>query len=133
MLTRLNTDAVRSPRSLEQLERDVMKRIREECPDVKWLSSYAVLGPCDYLDVFIANDIETAAKISALIRTFGHAQTEIWTATEWDRLGNRPYTSWAGSSDRRIDARESRSTSAVLTFLGTRGGIKGPVSPALAS
>jgi uncharacterized protein with GYD domain len=86
MLTRLNTDAVRSPRSLEQLERDVMKRIREECPDVEWLSSYAVLGPCDYLDVFIAKDIETAAKVSALIRTFGHAQTEIWTATEWDRF-----------------------------------------------
>jgi uncharacterized protein with GYD domain len=86
MLTRLNTDAVRSPRSLEQLERDVMKRIREECPAVEWLSSYAVLGPCDYLDVFIADDIETAAKVSALIRTFGHAQTEIWTATEWDRF-----------------------------------------------
>jgi uncharacterized protein with GYD domain len=86
MLTRLNTDAVRSPRSLEQLERDVMKRIREECPDVEWLNSYAVLGPCDYLDVFIADSIETAAKVSALIRTFGHAQTEIWTATEWDRF-----------------------------------------------
>ena len=84
MLTRLNPDAVRSPRSLEQLERDAMKRIREECPDVEWLNSYA--APCDYLDVFIANDIETAAKVSALIRTFGHAQTEIWTATEWDRF-----------------------------------------------
>jgi hypothetical protein len=35
---------------------------------------------------FIADDIETAAKVSALIRTFGHAQTEIWTATEWDRF-----------------------------------------------
>jgi uncharacterized protein with GYD domain len=86
MLTRLNTDAVRSPRSLEQLERDVMKRIREECADVEWLNSYAVLGPCDYLDIFMADDIETAAKVSALIRTFGHAQTEIWTATEWDRF-----------------------------------------------
>ncbi len=54
MLTRLNPDAVRSPRGLEQLECDAMKRVREECPDVEWLSSYAVLGPCDYLDVFIA-------------------------------------------------------------------------------
>jgi hypothetical protein len=44
MLTRLNADAVRSPKGLEQLERDAMKRVREECPNVKWLSSYAVLG-----------------------------------------------------------------------------------------
>jgi uncharacterized protein with GYD domain len=86
MLTRLNPEAVRSPRGLEELEREAMKRIREECPDVEWLNSYAVLGPCDYLDTFIASDIETAAKVSTLIRTFGHAQTEIWTATEWDRF-----------------------------------------------
>jgi uncharacterized protein with GYD domain len=86
MLTRLNPDAVRSPSELDQLERNAMKRVRQECPDVQWLSSYAVRGPCDYLDIFIANDIETAARVSALIRTFGHAQTEIWTATEWDRF-----------------------------------------------
>lgn len=54
MLTRLNPDAVRSPRGLEQLERDAMKCIREECPDVQWLNSYAVLWPCDYLDVFVS-------------------------------------------------------------------------------
>lgn len=53
---RLNPDAVRSPRD------------------------------CDYLDIFTASDIETAAKVSALIRTFGHAQTEVWTVTEWDRF-----------------------------------------------
>ena len=69
-----------------KLERDAMARVRAECPDVEWLVSYAVLGPCDYLDIFLANDIESAARVSALIRTFGHAQTEIWTATKWDRF-----------------------------------------------
>lgn len=86
MLTRLNPDAVRLPKALEGLERDAMKRVRQECPSVEWVSSYAILGPCDYLDIFKASDIETAAKVSALIRTFGHAQTEVWTATEWDRF-----------------------------------------------
>jgi len=86
MLTRLNPDAVRSPSGLEQLERQAMEQVRKACPGVEWRSSYAVLGPCDYLDVFRADDIETAARVSALIRTFGHAHTEIWTATEWDRF-----------------------------------------------
>jgi len=77
---------VRSPRELEQLERDAVKRVREECSDVEWLNSCAVLGSYDYFDIFIANDIETAACVSAIIRTFGHVQTEIWTATNWDRF-----------------------------------------------
>jgi uncharacterized protein with GYD domain len=100
MLTRLNPDVVRSPRGLEQLERDAMKRVREECPDVEWLNSYAVLGPYDYLDIFIANDIETAARVSMLIRTFNHASTEIWTAAEWDRFKDLvrtlPEPAWEG-------------------------------------
>jgi hypothetical protein len=36
--------------------------------------------------LFRAKDTETACKVSTLIRTFGHAQTEIWTATEWHRF-----------------------------------------------
>ena len=86
MLTRLSADAVRSPSTLEKLEREAMSRVEEECPEVKWQTSYAVLGPCDYLDIFSAPDIETATKVSTLIRTFGHAQTEVWAATEWDRF-----------------------------------------------
>jgi uncharacterized protein with GYD domain len=86
MLTRLGTEAARSPQKLERLEREVMGRVRKECPDVEWLGSYAILGPCDYLDIFRAKDIEAATRVSTLIRTFGHAQTEVWAATEWDRF-----------------------------------------------
>ncbi|MBU6443285.1 MAG: GYD domain-containing protein [Alphaproteobacteria bacterium] len=86
MLTRLSPEAVRSPRKLEQLEREVMERIRKECSGVEWSSSFATLGPYDYLDVFQAPDIDAAARVSTIIRTFGHAHTEIWAATEWDRF-----------------------------------------------
>lgn len=86
MLTRLSPEAARSPKALEDLEHQAMERVRKECPDVEWLNSYAILGPCDYLDIFRAKDVETASKVSTLVRTSGHAQTEIWTATEWDRF-----------------------------------------------
>jgi uncharacterized protein with GYD domain len=86
MLTRLAPGAVRSPPALEALERKAMERVRAECPEVEWLSSYAVLGPWDYLDIFRAPDIETAIRTETLIRTFGHAHTEVWAATDWARF-----------------------------------------------
>lgn len=86
MLTKLAHGALTSPSSLENLEREVMDRIRAECPEVEWRASYAVLGPYDYLDIFDAPDIDTATKVATIIRTFGHAATEIWGATEWSRF-----------------------------------------------
>lgn len=84
MTTRLSHQALSSPHSFQQLSDAVTKRLRAECPNVEWLMSYVVLGPTDYLDVFTAPDIETAAKVAAIIRSYGHATTEIWPAIEWD-------------------------------------------------
>lgn len=86
MLTRVAPDALRSPRSLEEVEKRVMERIRTQCPEVEWINNYAVMGSWDYLDIFRAPDNETAAKVSTLIRTFGHATTELWGAIEWRRF-----------------------------------------------
>ena len=83
MLTHLSPDAITSARTLEKLERQVMDKIQLECPKVEWLQSFAILGRCDYLDIFKAPDIDTAMKVSTLIRTYGHAHTEVWSALEW--------------------------------------------------
>ncbi len=83
MLTRLSSNAVQSPKSLEELEKKVMERIRAECPQVEWVHNYAILGPYDYLDVFRAPDSVDAFKVATIIRTFGHAHTEVWGAQEW--------------------------------------------------
>lgn len=84
MLTRLAYGAIRSPEQLEKLEKEVMERIEEglDGGQVKWLANYAVLGPYDYLDIFEAPDIDAAM----IVRTLGHAHTEVWAATEWKRF-----------------------------------------------
>ncbi|MBI2370804.1 MAG: GYD family protein [Deltaproteobacteria bacterium] len=67
MLTRLTPETLKSPADLKRLEKEVSERIRKECPLVKWLANYAILGPYDY-------------------RSIGHAQTETWTALPWERF-----------------------------------------------
>ena len=86
MLTRLSHEGLKSPGSLADLSHEVMEQIRKNCPEVVWKSSYVVLGPADYLDIFTAPDIETATKVATIIRTFGHATKEVWAATEWEKF-----------------------------------------------
>lgn len=86
MLTKLASGAPRTATNLEQLERSAVDQVAQQCPNVRWLHSYAVLGRPDYVDVFTAPDVETAMKVSALVRTFGTADTEIWPAVEWEKF-----------------------------------------------
>ena len=86
LLTRLSPQAVTSADELERLEHETMRHIRAECPEVEWVNNCAVFGPYDYLDIFHAPDVETAAKVATLVRIHGKAQTETWAAVEWDRF-----------------------------------------------
>jgi uncharacterized protein with GYD domain len=86
MLTRLSPEAVSDPKYVEKLERKVADRIRKNCPEVKWIGSYSVLGPYDYVDIFDAPDGDAATKVALLVRSFGHGVTETWVATPWDRF-----------------------------------------------
>ena len=86
MLTRLSADALKRPESIGDLNKQAEERIKKECPGVKWLANYAVLGPCDYVDIFEAPDSDAATKVALLIRSFGHGTTETWVATQWDRF-----------------------------------------------
>jgi uncharacterized protein with GYD domain len=83
LLTRVSTQSLHQPKSFETLERHAMDQVRKACPDVKWVADFAVMGPFDYLDVFEAPDLASAMRVSALVRSYGQAHTEVWPAIPW--------------------------------------------------
>jgi uncharacterized protein with GYD domain len=86
MLTRVSPEAVRNFSDYQLLERQVADKLKEQVPEAKWVGSYAVLGPYDYLDIFEAPNEVAATKVALIVRSFGHATTETWVVTPWDRF-----------------------------------------------
>lgn len=86
LTTRLSPEAVKDPKAYTELGQKVVNAIRAECPEVRWIASYAILGPYDYIDVFDAPNNDVAIKVGAIVRSFGHATTETWPATPWERF-----------------------------------------------
>lgn len=83
MLTRLISEEVHPTFNIRKKEMDVAEKIGRYCPEVKWISDYAIAGPWDYVDIFEAPDLAAAMKVSALVRHYGGTHTEIWPAVDW--------------------------------------------------
>lgn len=45
MLTKLSPEALNRPGAVDQLNRDVEEKIRRECPNIRWVANYSILGP----------------------------------------------------------------------------------------
>jgi len=63
-----------------------LQAVKERCPEVKWLTHYALLGQWDFMDIYEAPDEETATIVSLLSRAHGAHLVESWTAIPNSRL-----------------------------------------------
>jgi uncharacterized protein with GYD domain len=83
MLSRLSAETFRDPKDFKKLADDVSGRIKKECPEVKWLHSFATLGRFDVVDIVESPDVRQIEKAAMIIRAYGHATTETLLATPW--------------------------------------------------
>jgi uncharacterized protein with GYD domain len=88
ILSRFSPEAFDNPKHFVELAEQVSKKIRQECPNVRWKDSYATLGRFDVIDVVEASDPKDIEKVAMIIRAYGHSTTETLIATPWkDFLG----------------------------------------------
>lgn len=86
MLTRLICEEVHPSFEIKKREKNMVDKVRAYVPTVTWRANYAVTGPWDYLDIFEAGSLDDAMKVSALVRYYGGAHTELWPMTPWERF-----------------------------------------------
>lgn len=83
ILSRVAPDAFANPYSFKQLASAVSQTIKEECPNVRWIGSYATLGRYDVIDIVEADDPREVERVALVIRSVGHSITETLAATPW--------------------------------------------------
>jgi uncharacterized protein with GYD domain len=83
ILSRFSPEAFDNPKHFIELAEQVSKKIRKECPEIKWKDSYATLGRFDVVDVVEASDAKDIEKAAMIIRAYGKSTTETLLATPW--------------------------------------------------
>lgn len=85
MMTKLSPEILGDPRGRKAMGKEWLAKVSKSCPEVKWLSHYAILGRYDFMDIYEAPDSETAHKVSYLSRAEGAVEAESWQAVPYDR------------------------------------------------
>jgi len=86
LMTKLSPELSKQMKNRAMLGRAWLDQVREKCPEVRFVSHYALLGPYDFLDIYEAPDEETAAKVSMISSSNGALSAESWAAIPYKRF-----------------------------------------------
>lgn len=85
LLTKLSPELTKKLSERAKKGKNWMDRVKDKCPDVKFVEHYALLGQYDFLDIYEAPDEETAAKVSMISREHGALEAQSLTAIPYKR------------------------------------------------
>ncbi len=86
LLSKLSLCGPGEVRALSATDREFERRLQEECPEVRRVASYALLGEYDFLHIFEAPDAHTAAKVALILNVFGNCTTQTLTAIPFEEF-----------------------------------------------
>ena len=86
LLTKLTPELLRQMKDRAKQGRIFMEKVKDKCPEVRFISHYALLGQYDFMDIYEAPDEETAAKVSMISQANGALQAESLPAIPYKRF-----------------------------------------------
>jgi len=86
LMTKLTPEISGDLKKREAIGKEWKKKVDKVCSDVKWKAHYALLGPYDFMDIYEADNAESAAKVSMITRANGALAVETWPAMNWSRF-----------------------------------------------
>jgi uncharacterized protein with GYD domain len=86
LVTKLSPELMGQIKKRGEIGQQWREKVKENCPGVKFLSHYALLGKYDFLDIFEAKTEEEAAKVSLISTSNGALQAESWTAIPYSKF-----------------------------------------------
>lgn len=86
LLTKLSPEVARNMKDRAKIGRTWMDQVKEKCPEVKFMSHYALLGQYDFLDIYEAPDEESAAKVSMISQANGALSAQSLIAIPYRRF-----------------------------------------------
>ena len=70
LMTKLSPEVTKRMKQRTELGKEWMEMVRKKCPEVKFLCHYALLGPYDFLDIYLSANckffIASASGLSGL-------------------------------------------------------------------
>ena len=86
LMTKLTPEIAQRMKERATIGEEWRKKVKEFCPEVKFICHYALLGPYDFLDIYEAPNEEVAAKVSMISLAMGALKAESWTAIPYKRF-----------------------------------------------
>jgi uncharacterized protein with GYD domain len=86
MLTKLSPEVSKKMKDRTKIGHLWLDQVKEKCPKVKFIAHYAILGRYDFIDIYEAPDVETAAKVSMISQANGALQAESLAAIPYKRF-----------------------------------------------
>ncbi len=89
ILSHVTPEALCEPEDFKTIAENVSRKIKDECPGVKWRESYVTTGRFDIVDIVESDDIAQVERAGMIIRGVGRTLTETMLATPWkDFIGS---------------------------------------------